>query len=104
MVKPVEDTSTVTTLNPPDTNYTIYPNPYKEFLGLKYEGTAGDKFVLRIYSINGISVFNTDWIADGVNWDKKWYNPLMNYPTGTYIVIINNVTKGTVYNAKLLKN
>ena len=103
LVQPVENTTDVTTLNPPDTTYTIYPNPYKEFLGLKYEGSAGDKFVLRVYNINGISIFNTDWVADGVLWDKKWYNPLLSAPSGTYVVIIFNVTKGTKFQAKLLK-
>ncbi|WP_159479731.1 PKD domain-containing protein [Chryseobacterium sp. 18068] len=103
LVKPEDSVVPTDTLNPPDTNYTVYPNPYKEFLGLKFTGQAGDKFIIRVYSISGISVFNADWIADGVNWDKKWYNPLLNTPQGTYIVRVNNVTKGTFWSAKLLK-
>ncbi|MCD0480373.1 hypothetical protein LPB90_18195 [Chryseobacterium sp. LC2016-29] len=103
LVKPEDTVVPTDTLNPPDTNYTVYPNPYKEFLGLKFTGQVGDKFVLRIYDIRGISLFNTDWVADGVNWDKKWYSPLLNAPQGTYIVVVNNVTKGTKWSAKLLK-
>lgn len=105
LVQPENNVIPTNTLNAPDSEYTIYPNPYKEFLGLKFEGqgVAGDKFVLRVYSITGLSVFDTDWIADGVNWDKKWYNPLLNKPSGTYIVVIYNVTKGSKFQAKLLK-
>ncbi|WP_123838409.1 hypothetical protein [Chryseobacterium oncorhynchi] len=102
LVKEVDSTIPTNTLNPP-ADYTIYPNPYKEFLGLKFTANQGDKLVLRIYSLSGISVFDTDWTADGVTFDKKWYNPLINKPAGAYLVVIKNVTQNTTFSTKLLK-
>jgi hypothetical protein len=104
LVKQIDPTIPITTLDPPNTNYTIYPNPYKEYLGIKYNANAGEKMIIRIYDIRGISVFNANWYATGGTTNNKiFYNPLLIAPSGTYLVVIYNETTKSEFNAKLIK-
>lgn len=90
-------------INAPNTEYLIYPNPFKEFFKLRYTANSGERLTLRIYDLRGVSLFNESWIADGATNVRTFYNPIISAPSAVYVVHVHNETQKTIQKIKVIK-
>lgn len=85
---------------PEDGTITLYPVPVKTRLSLKFNATAGERLVFRIYTLNGLVIFVEQTTTKGGEQTITWNNPLGKTSEGVYIaeIVIGNkrVTKKIV--------
>lgn len=82
-----EDTAVIIEgLTPPENNnISLFPNPVKTELNLRLNLDQTQEVIVRIYTINGITVFVERFIAEAGESIQTWNNPLAGYATGVYV-------------------
>lgn len=106
LVKPVDNVEEIkpTLTAPTKEEYIITPNPFKSFFKVITNGAStGDIITMRIFDLKGVSLFSESWLVDGVHNSRTFYNPMINAPQGTYVVVIHNQNKKSIINTKIIK-
>ncbi len=80
----------ITSLEEPEhwDNISIYPNPTKNFLNIRFNSKLNSKLELRIRSLNGREIFKKQIYVKSGKFDYQV--DLKSYDSGYYIISINN--------------
>lgn len=96
IVSGVDDVLSLTSNN--KLNYSIYPNPVKDKLSLRFDDTISDVTELRLYDLNGRMIWSELYTP---NTEIKTID-MQDFDLGVYLLTIN--TNGIMQTRKIIKN
>lgn len=75
----------------------VFPLPASDYITIEL-GEIGEKYFAEIYDINGRTVLSEELTSESTNLN------LMNFSTGTYILVVTDNKKNTLKSMQIIKN